>query len=69
MIKQLCDYYTRDGLQTFSNMISSSGDLNQVFVDEHLRTYIENGEKYHWLSNELGGSGILFLLPEKGETY
>ncbi|KAL4740374.1 hypothetical protein BDV11DRAFT_185422 [Aspergillus similis] len=42
LIKELCDYYTCDGLQTFSNMISSSGNFDQEFVNEHLRIYIQN---------------------------
>lgn len=68
LIKNLCDHYACDGLQTFCNMISRPGNLDQGRVKRHLRTYIENGEKYRLLSNDLGGPGILFLLPEKGDS-
>jgi hypothetical protein len=67
-MKNLCHFHTRDGVQTLADMISNSGNLDKVLVKEHLSFYIENGEKYHSLSNDLGGPGTLFLLPDKGES-
>ncbi|CEL10664.1 hypothetical protein ASPCAL13780 [Aspergillus calidoustus] len=68
-MKNLSDFYTRDGAQTLADMIPNSGNLDKVSVKEQLSVYIENGEKYHSLSNDLGGPGTLFLLPDKGESY
>ncbi|KAL3440485.1 hypothetical protein BJX65DRAFT_290349 [Aspergillus insuetus] len=67
-MKKLCDFYTRDGVQTLADMIPNSGNLDKVSVKEQLSVYIENGERYHSLSNDLGGPGTLFLLPDKGES-
>ncbi|GFG19727.1 hypothetical protein IFM5058_10283 [Aspergillus udagawae] len=37
-------------------------------IQKDLRAFTDAGQRYRSISNELGGPGILFFLPEKGES-
>jgi hypothetical protein len=58
-----------DGALVLTELIILSGliHLDKAAISAPLRGWIFEGKRYQLLSEDLGGPGILFLLPEEGE--
>lgn len=60
--------YQYDDVSNFiAHVIRNSGCNDSFTVIEHrVRHWVGLGERYSLLANDLGGLGILYLLPEEG---
>lgn len=61
-------YEYSDAANYIAKAISHAGSVNDSFDTIHLnvRTWIGYGERYSLLANDLGGLGVLYILPENG---
>ncbi|KAL2812905.1 hypothetical protein BDW59DRAFT_35571 [Aspergillus cavernicola] len=66
-MKQACEHYTENAFTMLRNIILHIfPGLRHI---NHLQSFIDKGERFRLLSDDLGGPGILFILPqEKPET-
>ena len=68
LLKKRCqdDGFAHDAVVMLTQMIMISGlvPLAEDKIQKSLRTWVEGGERYQLLSNDLGGPGVLFLLPD-----
>jgi hypothetical protein len=67
-MKTICDQMAH-GLTMLTQMIQFAGvSLKKEEIQKHLHSFIDAGKRYSSISKDLGGAGILFFLPEKGES-
>jgi hypothetical protein len=67
-MKGICDRLSH-GMTVLTQMVQFGGDCRRKeVIQKHLRVFTDAGQRYCSIANELGGPGILFFLPEKGES-
>jgi hypothetical protein len=67
-MKGICDRLSH-GMTVLTQMVQFGGDCRRKeVIQKHLRAFTDAGQRYCSIANELGGPGILFFLPEKGES-
>ncbi|KAI9923379.1 hypothetical protein MW887_009929 [Aspergillus wentii] len=63
--------FSHDALVFLSSMIKRAGivSIDEMAIQEKLRSWVEKGERFWLLSMDLEGPGVLFLLPQDIGEY
>ncbi|WEW56866.1 hypothetical protein PRK78_002321 [Emydomyces testavorans] len=69
-MKKACDTVSTDGIQMLTQLIwLSKVPFTMQEIHDYLPSIVDGGERYSLISEDLGGPGVLFLLPEqKGDS-